>query len=196
MSVRAAQCTMPRNRGTGSTRKRKPAAPKKQETSETMQTPEQQGEDEGSTTSEQDLPPESVYFEDAKTREVVTEFDGKLLAANKAIDDVDVAEYNFRKADYEHKQKNLAATTRARGSSAATKEEAMQAEIDYLKARLKHTEELLEASEMMAEASEARYAVLENVNSKLQNMVDMMRRIAELKKSVDSGTHKSGPVSS
>ena len=76
----------------------------------------------------------------------------------------------------------------------------MQAEIDYLKARLKHTEELLEASEMLAEAGEAKYAVLENVNSKLQkeqmNMVDMMRRIAELKKSVDSGTHKSGPVSS
>ena len=36
---------MPRNRGTGSTRKRKPAAPKKQETSETVQMPEQQGED-------------------------------------------------------------------------------------------------------------------------------------------------------
>ena len=32
---------MPRIRGTGPTRKRNPAAPKKQETSETVQTPEQ-----------------------------------------------------------------------------------------------------------------------------------------------------------
>ena len=79
------------------------------------------------------------------------------------------AEYN-----YELKQRALAVKTRARGS-AASKEETMQAEIDYLKARLAHKEQDLLALQAAVELYEVIIAKTKECDDRRDRIEDNLR---------------------
>ena len=110
------------------------------------------------------------------------------------IDDIDTDELLHAQAMYEYKAKKLAATASARGSE-ATKEAALQAEIDRLQAQLKYTEQImLAASDALVEAAEERFALQDAEISALESQVRALSRMREIEK--DSGTDSSGSVSS
>ena len=179
-SAQALQSTMPRNKGIGAKRKKKMPPPKKPEGADAMSMPDNANEK--PTTTPGGRSPLSDEDSD-KDQECATSDEDSDVDATKSdtaldvlIDDSQTSSDAMDSAEYTYKlkQRALAVKTRARGS-AASKEETMQAEIDYLKAQLAHKEQEVEVLEKAVELSEVIIAKAEECDDRRVRVEDHLR---------------------
>ena len=115
--------------------KKKPApAPQKKKTPEVVEKPEEAGDGAAATTATGSSPVAAPADVDLELGELPEAARKAFAELNLKIDNIDTDEMLHAQALYEYKAKRLAATASARGSE-ATKEAALQAEIDRLSRR-------------------------------------------------------------
>ena len=189
--VRWAHSQMPRNKGTGPTRKKKPPVQQKAEVPDTTKMQDAASDDTASTPSSSTLPAEAPVELKPEPKRVVQAAFTAGHAFERAVGDAEDVSKDAAHAEavYILEQRSIGATTRARGS-AATREAALESENRILKARLSQAEEQLHAADAEAESSETILAMKDAECDALRSMVNKLELIcAGLESGVGCGTH-------